>query len=217
MWSHIIIAILGFAAGCTFKELLSSKGGSNPQANQESPQSNTIPPLIPSVPTHQPMMVKDFSLSSIKYVFDDNNVQLINSGSFGVLLRTIRDNSYKKLLKLFIDEAKSPKDLVSLLKNGITPTFEVRPTSSSAAPYIEEEKLDNYISQEGVSTSNFKSCRDKAVFLLSLNHNKGIDDFKKTLGIYMTEILELDKNGMDITDLYNQIMKIISDRYSYIA
>lgn len=158
-----------------------------------------------------------FSLSAIDEVFSIYNVEMIGAGSFGVLLRKIKSDCYKNLLKLFIDKATSPEDMVTMLKEKTTPTFIVDIKPSTKPPFINEDILDEYIKEEEAMPNEIGTIDEKVIFLLTMSYARGVESFKNTLGAYLTEILDGAEHGEDITDLYQQAMKTIKSRYEYVA
>ena len=116
-----------------------------------------------------------------------------------------------------MDEAATPELLVEMLKTKVIPDKDFSFVETSGAPYIQTEKIEAYIKEEGVPMSEFSCDKDKIGFLLSLYYAKGIDDFKNTLGTYMSDIIEADENGDDISVLYSDIMSLVKSRYSFLA
>lgn len=218
MFSHLITFVLGFAAGCTFKELLDKKKTPSATSCHITPSIQAPTSCQNNTDNEKTFnQSTDFSLQSLKNTFDTYNVKLTNAGSFGILLDQIRSSCYKDILKCFLDKANTPSALVDMLKMQTTPNKKFSLTHSLEPPYISKEQIDSSIVKEGVSLSEFDSYEDKVVFLLSLYYAKGIDDFKKTLGSYMSDILSAEEKGTDITDLYENIMRLIRNRYSYIS
>ena len=56
---------------------------------------------------------------------------------------------------------------------------------------------------------------EKVSFLLTLSHTKGIADFKNTLSFYFSDIIKSAEANEDITEKYEQIMKIFKNRYEF--
>lgn len=222
MWSHLIVFIVGVAAGCSIKDLL-GKSSKTPPTRHPNPPVHHPQTQLPSNPSTNYGQAASFptnngfSLRSIQSTFDEYGIKLIDLNSFGVLLREIRKSCYKKMLKQFIDNATTPEKLVELLNNGLTPTFDITVSYSTSAPYISDQKLNSYLQQDNVPMNEFHSMKDKVTFLLSLYHSKGIDDFKKTLSVYLTDILEASEKGLDISEMYNKIMTIINNRYNMVS
>lgn len=218
MFAHLITLVLGFAAGCTFKELL-DKSSLKSKLNNKPHHMNS-PAAHLSFPTEKDISKStytDFSLQSLKTTFDLYNVQLLNAGSFGILLRQIRNTCYKDILKLFLEKANTPETLVAMLKSQTTPNRDFEISCSVGNPYISEDIINNYISEEGINISEIKTNTEKVKFLLSLYYTKGIDDFKQTLGSYMSDILSAYEQGDNLTDIYNDIMSHMKKRYDYLS
>lgn len=216
MWTNVICSILGFVAGCSFRELLGKK----------KKRSDSAQRIYPSPVEEQKDYNKNiekkqcnnaFSLNSIIEVFLTYNVDMIGASSFGVLRRKIKSDCYKNLLKLFIDKATSPEKMVTMLKENTTPTFVLNLKPSTQPPFIDEEKLDKYIKEENASPNEIGTMDEKVKFLLTMSYGRGIENFKITLGAYLTEILDGAERGEDITELYLQAMKIIKSRYEYVS
>lgn len=217
MFSHLITFALGFAAGCTFKEILEKRKGKSISQRDFSIQDSHVPSCADTNTRTEDTSTSDFSLQSLKSIFSMYNVDLLTVSSFGILLRKVRSTSYKDILKLFIEEASTPEIMVEMLKEQTIPDKNFVIESSSGSPYISKEKLESYIIEEGVSIAEFKTNNDRVRFLLSLYYAKGIDDFKNTLGSDMSDILTFHENGDDIDDAYNGIMKLIKSRYEYLS
>lgn len=211
MFTHLITLVLGFVAGCTVGELIKSKSHkpinryNNPTVNRPSSE------VIHNVECHG----GEFSLQSLQSIFSFYGVSMLNAGSFGILLRKIRSTGYKDILKLFLDEAATPELLVDMLTTKAIPNKDFSFVETSGTPYIQTERIEAYIKEEGVSLSEFSCNKDKIGFLLSLYYAKGIDDFKNTLGTYMSDIIEANENGDDIAVLYSDIMSLVKSRYSF--
>ncbi len=213
MWSNIIFLLVGFGIGCTFKELLGKKDVPN-----ERRQAN-IPPVSyrPSTTNSSTQSrVNGFSLNSIRDVFDSYHVTLINESSFSALLREIKNQCYKNLLKRFMDNANSPESLVRMLKEESTPRFDVSLHYSNQPPYISDERLNEYVKEANASPSDIGGSGEKVKFLMTLNHARGVENFKNTLGMYLNEILDEYDRGEDISESYLKIMDIIKSRYEYL-
>ena len=117
---------------------------------------------------------------------------------------------------MFIDKATTPEQLVEMLKTQAIPDKDFSFVEINGGPYIKTDKIEAYINEEGVSLSEFNSNKEKVEFLMSLYYAKGIDDFKNTLILYTSDIIDAKENGEDITSLYDKIMSIIKKRYSYL-
>lgn len=216
MWTHVICSILGFVAGCSFRELLGKK------KTRRDSSKRIYPSPVEEQKDYKKNIEKKqcnnaFSLNSIIEVFLTYNVDMIGASSFGVLRRKIKSDCYKNLLKLFIDKATSPEKMVTMLKENTTPTFVLNLKPSTQPPFIDEEKLDKYIKEENASPNEIGTMDEKVKFLLTMSYGRGIENFKTTLGAYLTEILDGDERGEDITELYQQAMKIIKSRYEYVS
>lgn len=218
MFTHLITLALGFAAGCTFKELL-DKGSLKSKLNKK-------PYHMPQPSTHLKSPAEEnvinypstgFSLQSLKKTFDLYNVQPLNAGSFGILLRQIRNSCYKDILKHILENANTPEKLVDMLKSQTIPNKDFEIDDSMGIPYITIDKINNYISDEGIAISEFKTNTEKVKFLLSLYYAKGIDDFKQTIGSNMSDILSAYERGDNLTDIYNDIISLVKKRYDYLS
>lgn len=217
MFSHLITFILGFAAGVTIKELL----GSNPRTLVRK-QDNSYHGVSPI--TNRQMRTSngnnhgnDFSLQSLQGLFSSYGIGVLNAGSLGILLRKIRSTCYKDILKLLMDKASTPEQLVDLLKTQVIADKDFSFVETVGEPYIQSDKIDAYIKEEGVSLSEFGSNKEKIIFLLSLYYAKGIDDFKNTLGTYLSDIISANERGEDILSRYNEIMNVVKNRYSFLS
>lgn len=223
MWKNVICSILGFVAGCSFRDLLQTKRikKDNNRRSHTSPTEghhNGIKHIDElSGSKNNQFENEKFSLNAIKDVFSAYNVELINYGSFSILLREIKYNCYKNLLKMFIDKATSAEKLVAMLKEDITPAFVVDIKPSSQSPFISDKELDEYIKGEGAMPDEIGTREEKVKFLLTISHAHGVENFRNILGGYLTEILECAEHGEDITELYQHIIKIIESRYEYVS
>lgn len=218
MFSNLITFVLGFASGCTFKELFDKRKPSSTTLSHITPNIDVLSSCKNNNDKEKPFdQSADFSLQSLKDTFDAYNVKMINAGSFGILLEQIQSSCYKDILECFLDKANTPIALVEMLKIQTTPNKEFFLTHSEESPYISEGQIDSYIVKEGGALPEFASCEDKVLYLLSLYYAKGIDDFKNSLGSYISDILSAEEKGTDITDLYESIMRLIRNRYSYIS
>ena len=213
MWSNIIFLLVGFGIGCTFKELLGKKDAPGEPGQSSIPPINFRPNTSDN--NSQPH-VKGFSLISIKEVFDLYHVTLINESSFSALLREIKNQCYKNLLKRFIDNANTPEELVRMLKEESTPKFDCSLRYSNQPPYISEDKLNEYVKEANASPSDIGGCGEKIQFLMTLHHARGIENFKNTLGMYLKDILDEYDRGEDISASYTKIMDIIKSRFEYL-
>lgn len=224
MWTHLITLAVGFAAGCKIKDLLDNgritgfgnkfKSKHTSYVKVHTPTNESSTHTTNYVESHQSKS-NDFSLQSIRHIFNDNNVELINAGSFNALLRQVRNHSYKNILKNIVENATSPEKLVHLLRTGVTPSFTINIIPADDAPYIETTKLDDYISLEKINPSDVGDTTEKVRFLLTLSHTRGIEDFKNTLGPYFSEIIQLADSNEDVSEMYAQIMKIVRNRYDF--
>lgn len=223
MWKEIVFSILGFVSGCSFQELFGKKVKSKNHMKRNCPQStDRREGSKTDINTHVDFEKKQcgnaaFSLNSIGEVFSAYNVEIISAGSFEVLLRKIKADCYKNLLKMFIDKATSPENMATMLREETTSAFVVNINPSAQPPFIDEEKLNKYIKEEDASPDEIGTIEEKIKFLLTISYARGIENFKRTLGAYLTEILDGAERGEDITELYQQAMKIIKSRYGYVS
>ena len=216
MFTHLITLALGFAAGCTFKEVL-EKRKNRTETNNNPINHSPAHPREDAKTGNRSNHSSDFSLQSLKSTFSSYNVSLLATSSFGALLREVRSSCYKDILRIFLEKATTPEIMVEMLKNQIIPDKDFIIESYSGAPYISKEKLESYIIEEGVPATEFNSNENRVKFLLSLYHAKGIEDFKNTLGSDLSDILTFHENGDNITEAYNAIMKLIKSRYEYLS
>lgn len=221
MWTHLISSIVGFIAGCSFRDLLGKKNTRKDSTKRIYP-STTDERRYHEVSSQKHLEENQynnatFSLNAIQEVFSTYNVDIIAASSFGVLRRKIKSDCYKNLLKLFIDKATSPEKMVTMLKDNMTPTFVLNLKPSIEPPLINEEKLNKYIKEENASPNEIGTIEEKVKFLLTMSYVRGIENFKRALGAYLTEILDGAEHGEDITELYSQAMKIIKSRYEYVS
>lgn len=225
MWTHLITLIVGFVAGCKINDLLgkgnvrdkfdkSSKSSihddpfNSPKENKNSEYGNNM--------GYNPTVTNGFSLASIKHVFDNYGIGIINAGSFYVLLRVVRNQCYKNILKNIVEKATSADKLVELLRTETTPTFVINVFPSNKEPLLEEAKLDELIKQENINPSEIGNVTEKVKFLLTLSHTRGIEDFKNTLGSYFSEMLDRADSNEDVSELYERIMKTVRNRYEFL-
>lgn len=216
MLTHLVLLVAGVYGGYRFKEWLDKNKQPGNRNESDELLMNSKSKMSDGSNISSPNQM-DFSLDSIKSVFDAYNVTLIGAGSFYSLLRKIKNQSYKRILKMFIDDATTSEKLVKMLKEGVTPQLEISIRHSNQPPYISDDKLNEYIKEQNVSPENFVNSEEKVKFLLTLYHARGLEDFKNTLGVYLTGILEEYDNGVDTTDSYNEIMKMIKSRYEYLS
>lgn len=215
MWTHIIIAIVGFAAGVSYKELLSrNRVNSNrePSHNRQRPIFNETKERS----NQQQTPASGFSLDSLNRMFSSYGIKLVSSNSFSMLLKQIRNKCYKDMLEHFLNNATSAETLVKMLQQGSTPTLDIVIQPSTLPPFITEDKLDSIIRDNSVDPSQIGTARNKVEFLLTLYHTFGIEEFKKALGVYMTDIIDAHEKGADTSFLYGEIMKIIKNRYDFL-
>lgn len=224
MWTHLITLIVGFVAGCKINDLLgkgnvkdrfdkSSKSPiqdnpfNSPKENKNSEYGNNR--------GYNPPVTNGFSLASIKHVFDNYGISIINAGSFNALLREVRNQCYKNILKNIVEKATSADKLVALLRTETTPTFVINVLPSNKEPLLEETKLDELIRLENINPSEIGNVTEKVKFLLTLSHTRGIEDFKNTLGSYFSEIIDRADSNEDVSELYERIMKTVRNRYEF--
>lgn len=218
MWTHLIALIVGFAAGCKFKDLFCITGNSKNSQTIKSQcdiSENTVKSFSFNAKDSENNSRESFSLSSIKYLFDEYGVKLINAGSFNVLLREIRNKCYNDIIKKIVTTATSPELLVDMLKTETVPSFSVDIVPSNEAPFIDVSKLDELIKIENVNPNEVQGVDEKVSFLLTLSHTKGIADFKNTLSFYFSDIIKSAEANEDITEKYEQVMKILKNRYEF--
>lgn len=219
MWTHLIALIVGFAAGCKFKDLFCISGNSRSSQTIKSQydiSENTVKSSSSNAKVSENNSRESFSLASIKYLFDDYGVKLINAGSFNVLLREIRNKCYNDIIKKIVTTATSPQLLVDLLKTETVPSFSVDIIPSNKAPFIDVSKLDELIKRENVNPNEVQGVDEKVSFLLALSHTRGIADFKNTLSFYFSDIIKSAEANEDIAEKYEQVMKILKTRYEFI-
>lgn len=219
MWTHLIALIVGFAAGCKFKDLFCISENSRSSQTIKSQcdiSENTVKSSSSNAKVSENNSRESFSLASIKYLFDDYGVKLINAGSFNVLLREIRNKCYNDIIKKNVTTATSPQLLVDLLKTETVPSFSVDIIPSNKAPFIDVSKLDELIKRENVNPNEVQGVDEKVSFLLALSHTRGIADFKNTLSFYFSVIIKSAEANEDIAEKYEQVMKILKTRYEFI-
>lgn len=219
MWTHLIALIVGFAAGCKFKDLFCISENSRSSQTIKSQcdiSENTVKSSSSNAKVSENNSRESFSLASIKYLFDDYGVKLINAGSFNVLLREIRNKCYNDIIKKNVTTATSPQLLVDLLKTETVPSFSVDIIPSNKAPFIDVSKLDELIKRENVNPNEVQGVDEKVSFLLALSHTRGIADFKNTLSFYFSDIIKSAEANEDIAEKYEQVMKILKTRYEFI-
>lgn len=74
MWTHLIALIVGFAAGCKFKDLFCITGNSKNSQTIKSQcdiSENTVKSFSSNAKDSENNSRESFSLSSIKYLFDE--------------------------------------------------------------------------------------------------------------------------------------------------
>ena len=219
MLEKLLCAVLGFVAGCSFCKFFNFGKKKSSQCDDEriATEEPKYRNRAYNVKNESNMNVAEgFSLLSIAHVFSEYHVEIVDASSFAILMRKIRYRSYEDILKKFIDEATSVDKLVKMLKEASIPSFDVTVEPANEAPYISESKLNEYIEKENVSPRDINSVENKVVFLLKLSFGRGLEDFKTTLSIYMTEFIENYEQGMDVSDLYQTIMGLIKKKYSLI-
>lgn len=102
-----------------------------------------------------------------------------------------------------------------MLKTETVPSFSVDIVPSNEAPFIDVSKLDELIKIENVNPNEVQGVDEKVSFLLTLSHTKGIADFKNTLSFYFSDIIKSAEANEDITEKYEQVMKILKNRYEF--
>ncbi len=216
MFTQLITLVVGFVAGCTVSEIIKSKTYKS-IIRYNNPTNKRPSEEIHDVESVRNSHGKEFSLQSLQNIFGFYGVSILNAGSFGILLRKIRSSSYKDILKLFLDEASTPDLLVEMLKTRLIPSKDFSFIESSGSPYIQTEEIEAYIKEEDIPNPEFNCNKDKIEFLLSLYYAKGLNDFKNTLGTYISDIINAKENGNDITVLYSDIMSLVKSRYSFLT
>lgn len=224
MWTHLITLIVGFVAGCKFNDLL-GKGNARDMFDKSSKSSIHENPFNSPKEKknsengnnsgYNPTVTNGFSLTSIKHVFDNYGIDIINSGSFNVLLREVRNQCYKNILRNIVEKATSADKLLDLLRTETTPTFVINVLPSNKEPLLEETKLDELIRLENINPSEIGNATEKVKFLLTLSHTRGIEDFKNTLGSYFSEMIDRADSNEDVSELYERIMKTVRNRYEF--
>ena len=131
------------------------------------------------------------------------------------MLREIRNKCYNDIIKKIVTTATSSQLLVDLLKTETVPSFSVDIIPSNKTPFIDVSKLDELIKRENVNPNEVQGVDEKVSFLLTLSHAKGIADFKNTLSFYFSDIIKSAEANEDITEKYEQIMKILKNRYEF--
>ena len=215
MWTHIITAIVGFAAGISYKELISRNKVQSTCEPSHNKQKTTVDETKERS-SHQQAQVSGFSLDSLSRMFSLYGIKLVSTNSFSMLLKQIRNKCYKDMLEHFLNNATSAEALVKMLQQGSTPTLEIAIHPSTQPPFITEDKLDSIIRDNSADPAQIGTARNKVEFLLTLYHTFGIEDFKKSLGVYMTDIIDAHENGADTSFLYGEIIKIIKNRYDFL-
>lgn len=223
MWTHLITFLVGFVAGGKFKDIIgnnyikdrSDKSSNSSIKDEPFSLTNESKKFEYANNGYKSKVTTGFSLYSIKHVFDNYSIDIIDTSSFNVLLREVRSKCYKKFLETIVTKATSPQKLVDLLKTETMPTFNVEMLASDKPPFIEASKLDELIRRENINPKNVGNLVEKVSFLLTLSHTRGIEDFKNTLGYYFSDIIKSADSNDDISEQYEEIMKIIKNRYQF--
>lgn len=202
---------LGFAIGCTFKELIKKR----PKVSASIANINKKPPKGLSQSSEN-SAGKLFNLSQISSLFSEYKIDLNDIDAFPRLLKFIWQKSYLNLLKLFIDEGTSISELAHILNNMNTPTLDITFSSGYGGAVITEEALNILIDKEDVDHSNITSVDDKIRFLLMLSYGKGIQRLKNEYGDKFEVFLDDYAKGNDVSGTYDDIMTSIKSRYNFL-
>lgn len=221
MWSTLITFVLGFAAGCGFKEIITvskkQKNGFNP--TKGGIDSNYIQS---SLHTHEDNVSlgshsMDFNLDSIAYVFSEYNVPLVDANSFANLLRVIENKTFTQTLQYFVDNASTPEMLYKLLENESSKDLVLMPRYSVKKIIIPDNLINKLLSERQLNAASNATATEKIQLLISFAITKGLKAFQNTTGNSLNEFLENYEKGLNVQSLYEEIYGNIKNTLEYLS
>lgn len=221
MWSTLITFVLGFAAGCGFKEIITAskkqktgyckKNGridsSYIQSSQPSQEDN--------VSLGSPNM--GFNLDSIAYVFSEYNVPLVDANSFANLLRAIENRTFTQTLQYFVDNASTPEMLYKLLENESSRDLVLIPRYSAKKIIIPDSLINKLLSERQLNAASNATTPEKIQLLVFFAITKGLKAFQNTTGNSLNEFLENYEKGLNVESLYEEIYGNIKDTLEFLS
>lgn len=223
MWGTIISFVLGFAAGCGFKEIIGKQKADKSTTPKRTPTMshpvinrtyNTRRNQVETVSV--PENNNGFNLNSISYLFSEFNVQLADVNSFTNLLRTIENTTYTQTLQYFVDNATTPIALYNLLEHGSSKDIIVKPTYSSSKTILPDAIINKLLSDRKIDYTQISSAKDKVQILVSYAVTKGLKSFQQSMGNSLNEFVEKNKDNQDVDSLYREIYANIKETLNYL-
>ena len=225
MWGTIISFVLGFAAGCGFKEIvIGSKSNKNSKDTPKNSvkfanKSADLKSMVVSTGQTEPQNPEDvngFNLSLINYLFDEYNVDLVDANSFSNLLRAIENTTYRQTLQLFVDKAKTAEQLYYMLENESSKDVILQLKNTTQRVILPMRIIDKLLSDRNIMLEQGIYSETKMQLLVSYSVTNGLKSFQKSLGNSMSNFVAKYESGDDVESLYMEIYTNIKDTLDYL-
>lgn len=223
MWGHVISFVLGFAAGCGFKDIIKDSrlkkkqkesGYIIPNKNNSQYKSKQNSSEQQSGPIES--FVDGFNLKTISYLFEEYNVELVDANSFSNLLRSIENTIYRQTLQLFVDKAKSADLLYNMLENESSQDIIIVPINSVQKVILSEQIINKLLINRKITLERDVLSETKIQILVSYSVTNGLKSFQKSLGNSMSNFVAKYESGDDVESLYMEIYTNIKDTLDYL-
>lgn len=227
MLSTIITFALGFAAGCSMREIIRKSKAQRSETNSAShpefkkplstPHRATMSVSKSAVQRDSNSSTCGFNLASIEYLFNDYNIRLIDENSFSNLLRAIENATYKQTLQLFVEKATSPELLYNLIENETSKDVVMKQRHSYKVINLPEDIIDKLIASRSLEAASIHTVNEKVQLLLSFSVSNGLKSFQSSMGNSLEDFINKFQAGDDVKTLYMEIYNNIKDTYNYLT
>lgn len=220
MWGTLITFVLGFAAGCGFKEIITA---SRKPANGHIQNKSGFDSGYISSQSSRGENVNSgssntgFNLDSIAYLFSEYNVPLVDANSFANLLRSIENKTFTQTLQYFVDNASSSQMLYELLEKEISKDLVLTPHFSAKKIIIPDSLINKLLSERQLNAASNAMPTEKIQLLVSFAVTKGLKAFQNATGNSLNEFLDKYKKGLNVQSLYEEIYGNIKDTLEFLS
>ncbi len=218
MLKFLIGTILGFAAGCSLKDIITSKFGDlDKSSSMKAPECKRPLNAQKLYASGQSEKLSEFNLCSILPLFEKYKIDLVGVNSFSILLDKLERVTYLNTLKLFAEKVSTPEDLIALIEQGETYDEPLLFEKSFKNIMISEDYINQIFAKNNIDYASIDNIEEKVQLLVSLYISKGLKQFQNTMGPSLEQFISDYKEQKDVSVIFESIMKKINKALSFMS